>query len=66
LQNYVAQRAALLARVPSKMVMEFFRYIFDLNIGHAQTLACQEHAGNLNLSGAGGAALKGDKPYASS
>jgi hypothetical protein len=46
-QDDIAKRAFLLARVPAQLVMQLLWYVFDLNIRHAGTLACPEHAGNL-------------------
>ena len=47
-QNYFAERAVLLPRVPPKPVMEFFRNVLDLDIGHGRNdsmpSACRQDA----------------------
>ena len=46
-QDTIAQRAFRLARVSAQLVMQFLRYVFDLNTRHVGTLVCPWHAGNL-------------------
>ena len=46
-QNYFAEGAVLLARVTAKPVVEFFRNVLDLDVGHVKTIACQWHAGKI-------------------
>ena len=49
-QDDLAKGALLLARITAQLVMQLFRYVFDLNIRHVGTLACRGHASNVSRS----------------